>query len=190
MYRSTGHSQLNLLLWGANGVGALCVLLLAFAARHVYHNLRHERDKLEEQRRQDISLISRSVHVREQRDAAAQNLQTLRDTLSDLTSRLPAAPNEAEFLAQLSALADRSGVRLRNFRPGQVATAGPVNTCEVQLSIIGPFANVCKLLDGLDEVPRHLRVSRLSLSGPQLAGDPCLADVSIGLCFAPARNEP
>jgi Tfp pilus assembly protein PilO len=190
MDSSTGHKQLNLLLWGANGVGALTVLLLALAAGHIYHLLRHERDALEVQRRQDISLISRSVRVREQHATAAQNLQALRDTLADLKGHLPAAPNEAEFLAQLSALAEQSGVRLRNFRPGQAAAAGPVHTCEVQLSIIGTFANVCKLLDALHEVPRHMRVSRLSMSGPQRARDPCIADVSISLNFAPAKNRP
>ena len=90
--------------------------------------------------------------------------------------------------AQLSALAQGSGVRLKNFRPGQVTPAGSVNTYDLHVSLVGSFAGICRLIDGLQHVPRLLCVPRLTLAGPQSAGEACIAEVTISLCFA-APNQ-
>jgi Tfp pilus assembly protein PilO len=180
----TAHKQLTLLVWGASAIGALAVLAIVVAAYQVYWIMDRERESLEALRRDDLALVARAGHIRSEREAAERQLQSLTQTLADLTSRIPSSPKEAEFLAQISKLAERTGVRLKSFRPGQAALAGAVNTCDVQVSLVGPFANICKWLDGLTDVPRLLSVPRLSLAGPQSAGDACIADVTISLCFA------
>ena len=120
-----------------------------------------------------------------EREEAGRQLQSLSESLADLTSAFPSSPQEAEFLAAAFGSAGRSSVRLKNFRPGQVTAAGSVNTCDMHLSLVGSFAGICTLLDGLAQVPRLLCVPRLTLTGPPSAGDACVADLTISLCFAP-----
>lgn len=189
MINRTVQKKLTMLVWGTHAIGAICVIALLCAAYYAYGLLGRERESLDARRRDDLSLVARAEQVRADREAAARQLQSFSDTLNDLKSRLPSSPKEAEFLAQLSALAERSGVRLRNFRPGQVTPASSVSTCDVQLSLVGSFASICKLLDGTREVPRFLSVARLNLTGPQSAGEACVADVTISLCFAAAANK-
>jgi Tfp pilus assembly protein PilO len=152
--------------------------------------LRQKCNTLEQQRQRDLAVIAGADEVRAQHAAARQQLRSLNETLADLKIRLPAAPNEAEFLAQLSAVSERSAVRLRNFRPGQATSHGAVSSSDVQLSLVGSFAHICSFLNGLSEVPRYLSVSRLSLAGPPKPGDPCVADLTISLSFAPVQNKP
>ena len=189
MINRTQQKKLTLLVWSTHAIGAIGVLALLFAAYYAHGWLGRERESQEARRCADLSLLARKEQVRADREAAAARLQLVGDTLNDLKSRIPSSPKEAEFLAQISTLAEKSGVKLKNFRPGQVAAAGAVSTCEVQLSLVGPFASICKLLDGTRDVPRFLSVSRMNLNGPQAGGDACVADVTISLCFAATGNK-
>jgi len=184
-----GQRHLMLLRWSAAGIGAASVLLVTIAAYQAHHMLRQRCNAVDEQQRQDTALIASADKVKADHDQAAQRLQTLKGTLSDLKSRIPNSPNEAEFLAQFSTLAERSLVRLRNFRPGQVTNGDTVSTCEVQLSLVGSFANICRLVDALQESPRYLSITRFALSGPQQASDPCFADMTISIVFSPVQNK-
>jgi Tfp pilus assembly protein PilO len=189
MINRTAQRKLTFVVWVANAIGTLAVLAIVVAAYHAHGWLGRERELVEARRRDDMALLARAEQVRADRETAAHQLATLHERLADLKSRLPSSPKEHEFLAQLSALAERSGVRLKNFRPGQATNAGSVNTCEVQLSLAGPFASICKLFDGLADVPRFLGVARVTLAGPSSAGDACIADVTISLCFAATANK-
>lgn len=189
MINRTVSKQLKLLVWGTSAIGVLAVLATIAAAYQAQGLLHRERQTLDARRRDDLELLARAEQVRAERESAARQLESLQGELADLKSRIPATPNEAEFLAQLSKLAERSGVRLKNFRPGQVTAAGAVKTCDVQLSLVGSFGSICKLLDGLDEVPRFLSVARLNLTGPPSNGDTCTADVTISLCFAAGNSK-
>jgi len=184
MINRTAQKKLTLLVWGTNSIAAICVLAFSFAAYQGHRMLVQERTSLEARRRDDLSLVAHAEQVRADREAATKQVESLNATLADLKSRLPSSPKEAEFLSQLSTLAERSGVRLKNFRPGQIAQGGLVHTCEVQVSLIGPFASVCRLLDGLAEVPRFLSIARMTFTGPPSAGEACNADLTIRLCFA------
>jgi Tfp pilus assembly protein PilO len=190
MINRTAKKQLTLVVWGTNLLGVLAALAVIVSAYHAHVWLGCEREVFEGRQRDDMALLARAKQVQADRESAAKQLATFKEQLADLKSRLPSSPKEAEFLAQLSQLAEHSGVRLRNFRPGQVANAGSVNTCDVQLSLVGPFASICKMFDSLADVPRFLSVARVTLAGPQSAGDACVADVSISLCFAAAANKP
>lgn len=190
MINRTTQKQLVLVVWGMHAIGVLCVATIAFAAYHTHGRLARERDSLEARRRDDLSLLARAEQVRIDHEAAVDRIRMLGDTLTDLKNRIPSSPREADFLAQVSVLAGQSGVRLKNFRPGQVTTTASVNTCDIQLSLMGSFANICKLLDGLHRIPRFLSVARLTLAGPPSAGDMCLADVTVSLCFAATTEKP
>src|ERR1051326_2771770 len=173
MISRTAQKQLTLLRWSANAIGAAGVIVVLLGAYHAHRLLGQERSALEDRRNRDLALMASAKQLTAQRDDAVQRLRTLDAQLQELKSRLPSSPNEAEFLAQLSALAERSSVRIKNFRPGQAAGAGLVQTCDVQLSVAGSFANICRLLDGLHDLPRNLRVNHLALSGPSSAGEAC-----------------
>ncbi|HEY2413099.1 MAG TPA: type 4a pilus biogenesis protein PilO [Pirellulaceae bacterium] len=189
MINRTAQKKRTLVIWGTNLLGVLAALATIVAAYRAHNWLRRERELVQARQRDDMVLLARAEQVQADRESAAKQLATLAEQLADLKSRLPSSPKEAEFLAQLSKLAENTGVRLKNFRPGQVANGPSVNTCEVQLSLVGPFASICKMFDGLAEVPRFLSVARVTLAGPPSAGDACIADVTISLCFAAAATK-
>jgi Tfp pilus assembly protein PilO len=189
MINRTAQNKRTLVVWSTNLLGVLAALAIIVAAYQAHNWLGRERALVEARQRDDMALLARAEQVQANRDSAAQQLATLSEQLADVKRRLPSSAKEAEFLAQLSALAEHSGVRLKNFRPGQVANGPSLNTCEVQLSLVGPFASICKLFDGLAEVPRFLSVARVALAGPPSAGDACIADVTISLCFAAAATK-
>jgi len=190
MINRTAQKQLSIVIWGTNALGALATLAIIVLAYQANCLLGRERELLEAAQREDLQLLARAELVRADSESAVRQLASFNGTLADLKSRIPATPKEAEFLAQVSALAERSGVRLKNFRPGQALSGESVNTFDVQLSLLGPYASLCKMLAGLHDVPRFLGVSRLALAGPQSAGDPCVAEVTISLCFAAATSKP
>jgi Tfp pilus assembly protein PilO len=183
------QKQLKLVVWSANALGALAMFAIVISAYEANSLLGRERASVEAARLSDLHLLARAELVRADNEIATRQLESLTDQLADLRSRIPPSPKEAEFLAQVSALADRCGVRMKNFRPGQPTNGEWVSTCDVQLSVLGPYASICKLLDGLREAPRFLSVSRLTLAGPQAAGDPCVAEIKISLCFAAATSQ-
>jgi len=189
MIHRAAQNKLMFVGWSTNALGALAVLAIGVSAYQAYGWLGSEREMIEARRRDDLALMARAEQVRAEHETATSYLASLNAQLTDLKNRLPSSPQEAEFLAQLSRLAEHTGVRLKNFRPGQVANAGSVNTCEVQLSLVGQFASICKLFGGLADVPRFLHVARVTLAGPQSASDACTAEVTINLCFAAAATK-
>ncbi len=190
MINRTAVKQLKLVVWGTSAAGLLAMIAIVVLAYQSHAWLRRERQSLDDARRDDLRLLTSADQVRLEREAAARQLESLSTSLAELKKRIPATPKEAEFLAQVSALAETSGVRLKNFRPGRVGGAASIKSCDVQLSLVGSFASICKLLDGLAEVPRILNVPRITLLGPPTAGDFCNADVTISLCFAETSTRP
>src|SRR5262245_21856287 len=140
MANRAGEKHLRWLHWGSNALGAAVALIILFGAQKAHDFMRREAMSLDQQLQDDLSRMSRADELRSQRELAARTLQSLYNQLDDLKNRIPATPNEAEFLAQLSELAERSAVRLKNFRPGQIAGVGAIETFDVQLSLVGPFA--------------------------------------------------
>jgi Tfp pilus assembly protein PilO len=189
MFNRSAQKKLTVVVWGTNTMGALVVLAIVVSAFQLHGWLGRECASSEARRRDDMAVLARAEQIRADRETAALQLSSLNDQLADIKSRLPPSPKEAEFLSQVSSLAEHSGVRLKNFRPGQTTNAGSVNACEVQLSLVGSFASICKLLNGLAGVPRFLSVARLTLAGPQTAGDACMADLTINLCFAATSDK-
>src|SRR6266404_1508492 len=108
MTNHIGQRQLTFLRWTANGMGLACVLLIVGAGYEVHHLLRQKCKALEQQRQADRTLIASADNVRAQHAGSEQQLRSLNEELSELKTRLPTAPNEAEFLAQLSTLSERS----------------------------------------------------------------------------------
>src|SRR5882724_4510815 len=124
MINRTAQKKLAMLVWGTSALGAVALAASVVAAYQVHCVVDRERHLLEERRRDDLSLLARAEQVRADRDTAQARLDLLTSKLAKLKSYLPPSPKEAEFLAQVSALAERSGVRLKQFRPGQAVPAG------------------------------------------------------------------
>lgn len=190
MAHNTRQRQISMLQWSARAIALVAILLVACAAWYTYQCLRREVSALALQQQRDLSLLARADAVRQEHARLTERHAALQADWADLKQRIPLSANEAEFLGQLSALAARSAVRLKNFRPGQATVAGPLHKFDVQLSLVGSFSNICKLLDRLEEVPRYLHISRLALTGPNQPGDPCIADISLSICFAPPQVAP
>lgn len=86
-------------------------------------------------------------------------------TLNQLTSAIPPSTDIADFINQVNALADSTGVQLHTLSPSQpvAATTGPYSAIKVSLSLSGSYPSTISFLDGLYSLPRLVVVDTLSI---------------------------
>ena len=117
-----------------------------------------------------------SIRIKEQ-------LKSVKSELSDLQAKLPENPEESQFLRELSERASATGVSLSDFRPGGVSQRPHCKDIELRLRGTGSYASICRWLDRLRDVPRIMRISHVTISGPSAADADCLIDLQLSLVF-------
>jgi Tfp pilus assembly protein PilO len=122
----------------------------------------------------DLRTASQTLH-----DQAA----AARSRVELLHARLPKDPDETQFLQELSALADNSHLDLSEFRPGGVLDRGTHKEIDLRIRARGAYANLCRFLAELSQVPRFVRVSQLNLVAPSDHGGDCDFDLQLYLAF-------
>ena len=176
--------KLKALGWWLHGLGLLvalaialltkCIVLARIDDRAAAHLCRA--DQLQD-RLQDADRI-RAEHARLVEDLAAARNQS-----EELKQRIPDEPREADFLAQVSHLADEVGLRIQDYRPGTVSAEPSYSVLQVVLIGEGNYASICSFLDRLPDLARHSIVSRLQITSDNSQEDYVLA-MSLQLCFA------
>jgi Tfp pilus assembly protein PilO len=123
--------------------------------------------------KQVFDLVSREEHLRrylrgaqaarhEHQQLLAQN--TAAETRArSLYQRIPQEPQEAEFLGQISGLAERVGLELVDYRPALPIDREQYSEIEVLISSRGSYASLCQFLGGLQALPRFTNMGRLSI---------------------------
>lgn len=94
---------------------------------------------------------------------------------------VPEEPLEAEFLSQVTAAAQASGLKLGDYRPGVIATQAGRSQLEIQLSCEGPYRGICAFLDRLASMERLSRVVQLDLAAAEPEG--CSAQLTLTIFF-------
>jgi type IV pilus assembly protein PilO len=122
-------------------------------------------------RREEIAMLLQSVdQLRSQRDGLRKALADVDRERISLLARVPDAPQEADFLSQISCLADSVGLKLRDYRPGQVHTQASYSEMEIGLSCEGGYEGLCRFLDGLGRLPRLVNLEQLDVTDQQSNG--------------------
>ncbi|WP_166831006.1 type IV pilus inner membrane component PilO [Thalassoroseus pseudoceratinae] len=98
-------------------------------------------------------------------------MEAQRRQLQQLTRMVPDRPSESEFLAQLSDLANHSGVQLLQFEPQRSISHDPHSEISVRCSAQATYPALCRFLLGLNDLPRLTDVTRLVIRQSQSPDD-------------------
>ena len=116
-------------------------------------------------------LLESTDRLRAEQAELKHSLVEARQQEEALLARVPDDAREAEFLGQISRLAEDVGMELRDYRPGQVREQATCSAMEVALTCEGSYDAMCRFLDGLGRLPRLANLSRLDIDGSQSSGD-------------------
>jgi Tfp pilus assembly protein PilO len=188
--RITANSEHRLRLTGysahAAGVAALVVVFGASYTAFIkpqhaaWKTARHERTELE-------SLVRRAPAIKRAFAELTQQQVEFDQRVRAAALRIPAEPQEAEFLGQIQTFTRDSAVALNDYRPGVVVTGAPVSHMEIALSISGPYANVCQFLEQMGTLERFTRVVRFEVKGGSRP-DECLVSLTLWIYFDRAHS--
>lgn len=127
--------------------------------------------------------------TRETRESQSQSA-TLDQELTRILAGVPESANESEFLGQLATLADGSGLKLGQFRPGQTTQKDTYRQLEIELTGQGTYPAICRFLSGLKDLDRLCRLETLNISSNDSAGTaPYPIRMTLVIFFAPSNSR-
>lgn len=145
--------------------------------------LQKQLDKLASDREENLALLDQTGEMHEGFEKLQQQVAAAKQFVHGERNRLPQSPEETAFLSQFSQLAASVGMEFTDFRPGGVADRGEVKEIELHVRGTGPYGSLCRLLAGLRELPRVVRVSQLAIDAPSEPGGDCSVNMQLYLLF-------
>lgn len=122
-------------------------------------------------------IVKRQVHSQELLDQGPsiekrfldleERVEDLAVALDESADRVPATPEEAEFLAQVAQLAQMSELVIVDYRAGEVLTKEMHQEMTLALSTTGTYASICLFLEHLNKLPRLCRVAEVKVGTDQ-----------------------
>lgn len=156
--------KLRVLSRSLHGLGALIACTIGLAAVFVvYRPIDAQIAACAEQTDRMQGVLREEERLRAEHSRLSTDLASAREQSADVTKRIPDQPREADFLAQLSQLADDSRLKVQDYRPGVVTPRSSYATMRVDLICEGDYDGICRFLDGLAELPRHSTIIRLQI---------------------------
>lgn len=158
----------------------------------VFHPLGQQTAEIESQAEAVEGLLAGAEQVQEEHRRLSQSVSAMESVAATIAQRIPAEPNEAEFLAQLTEAAAQAGLQIKDYRPGQLRTRPTHSQIEIQLSCAGPYAALCRFLERVSRLPRLARVVRMEISAAEAASTAATIHLVIycRLTRAKATGEP
>ncbi|MGH7128193.1 MAG: type 4a pilus biogenesis protein PilO [Planctomycetaceae bacterium] len=186
MDRGRPHNDLRATAWllHAAGLGvtlALCAAGWLCVLGPITTQTDDARQRLDAARsllKSDAAVRRRNVSLHAQHDG-------LESQSRQLLSRMPETPEESEFLAQLTQLAVRTGVLLREFQPSAAAANDSFQELEIRVSAESDYESLCRFLAGVNDLPRLCRLTALDLAVADDPGGPYRVEMGIVIFCAP-----
>jgi Tfp pilus assembly protein PilO len=91
-------------------------------------------------------------------------LDETENLLAQVKRRIPESAQEADFLAQLAAAAEHSGVEIVDYRPAASVSQDRHSEVTIQLSAKGSYAAMCRLLHRLESLPRLCHITGMEIN--------------------------
>lgn len=143
------------------------------------NQLQHTNSGIDE----SFALLRRARDVRTHYDAWQAQTLAARQQVDALSAKLPASPQETQFLQQLSELAAANQIALSDFRRGNIADYPEFKEIELRVRGAGGYAGLCRWLTELERLPRTFRVSQMTLVAPATSGSLCSVELDIHLRY-------
>lgn len=162
-----GHNPrltLELQGWLLHGLGLL-VTMLAAGVFYVfgYQPLDGESASLQAQALMLDGLLNQATTIYAENSRLKTQVNEFERKAIAVLSRVPEEPREADFLAQVSELAQQTGLDILDYRPGILRPQTTYTEMEVKLVSKGTYASLCGFLEQIDRLPRLCRLMNLSI---------------------------
>lgn len=163
--------QPNTLGWVSHAAGlavaaGLCVAVVAF----VMWPLQTRARQVEKRTVMLDDLLRDGPQIRAESQRLNEELAVMEDRVEQMLDRIPETPREADFLAELSELADANNLEIVEYRPDGITSGTPHSRLAVTVFIDGTYAGVCRFLGGVTHLSRRSQVTRLSITDPDESG--------------------
>ncbi|MHC4403473.1 MAG: type IV pilus inner membrane component PilO [Planctomycetota bacterium] len=184
MSQSDPHHKLKILGWWLHGLGLTATLTILVCAELLVLRPIDRRAEASAERSGQLQAFLRDEdRMRAEHAQLADDLDHARRQAADLKRRIPDEPQEADFLAQISELADEVGLEILEYRPGMVVTEDSYSAMTVDLDCQGRYAGLCRFVNRLADLPRCSTVTRLEIESGEQA-DEYSVSMSLELYFS------
>ena len=154
--------------WWLHGAGLLVTAaIVAGAVLIVYRPLDRSIARIDRQYSATSSFLERAHDVQREHREWKRQLSDMEGRFANVMARIPAEASESNFLAQLSELAQRTGLTIQDYRPGAVSQQEEHREMEISLSARSQYAGLCEFLAELESLPRLCRITQLNVSVPK-----------------------
>lgn len=110
------------------------------------------------------TLVERTAEITRRHRALDDRLSSYRKQASEIWKRIPTAPRESDFLAQVSQLAEKTGMHVADYHPGAVEQTENHHELEVKIATRGEYKALCKFLEQVDQIPRLSRMTHIDVN--------------------------
>ncbi len=164
--------ELRKLRYRAHAVG-LSVVLLGCAVFYfgLYRPLQLEQTRIEVRQDKQRPLLKRAASVRRQQTELSATLRGLQTRAAAVRQRIPNEPQEAEFLKQLTEIANEYHITVHDFRRGNTQQHEQYSQFTMQLKMEGSYEGICGLLDRMSRLPRIATVEKMEIRHANSAGN-------------------
>ena len=156
---------LKTLDWGLRTAAVLSLVAIGAAVYYVVHVPSAKAEEAREARIEELA------GVKEELPAAQTQLLQVEEELKrrqaraeQVRQRIPDDPCEAEFLKQLTQVADDAGLKIRDYRRGKLAVKDCYSQLQLDLSCTAGYSVLCTFFDRLTRLPRIFTVRQLTIT--------------------------
>lgn len=134
------------------------------------------------------SILKRADEVRATNKKLLSERSVLDERYAEVTARIPSHPDESGFLAQVTELARRAGIRVEGFRPGALRTQGRYGELEIGVTAVGDYQSLCRFLHGLPELSRFCHLVSLDVDASSQTGGSVPMSMQLRIYFNKSSN--
>ena len=162
----SGNANDNLKMQGwlmhSAGLGCLCVLMVLIFS-FIYRPLNVQLDRNRGLQNSVMKFINSSRHINREHERLTTELTRQQESWSTVLTKIPEYPQEANYLAQVTQLAEKSQLQISNFSPGASHDTETLKERDVRILLSGRYESICHFLDGMKKLSRISNIQQLSI---------------------------
>jgi Tfp pilus assembly protein PilO len=166
---------------GLHAAGVLVLIVLISTVVLTKRVLRNSIAQVEKYQQHSLALLHTEHQLQSNHQTIQQQFLATHAVASRMKNSIPDHPGEIEFMSGLSQLADSTGFRLGDFRPGSSVSHDFHDELEIRFAGAGDYQAICRFLHGLQQMPRCYRLASIGLTAPALADGNYEADFQLRL---------
>jgi Tfp pilus assembly protein PilO len=173
----TGHSL------HAAGFGIMVVLaVVPYVAAGL--PIASQNASFERQIDKTAKLLKLEPIVRARYEKLAQEAEIHEQRRREVLERIPESADEGQFLAQLTELAGKCELEVRNYRPGAAEKKLTYSQMDITLDADGTYEELCRFAAGLESLPRFCRLAGLSVDRQESESNALRITFTLRIFFA------